>query len=203
MANFICEFEGVRGRNLKLYDTKIIITTKKTAGSLITGNFTDGEKTIYLCDVVGVQFKKSGLAIGYLQFETPSMQMNNKNDNFFSENTFTFENGKNGITNELMGALYNFVTDRIEELKYGNALVSEIPNFESMKVYKVSANETTTEQEGADSVEKAAEEPVGLKCELCDDYFEHLTYCKIKDDFGTRYRNICDDCIKKHNATKL
>lgn len=132
MANFICEFEGVRGRNLKLYDTKIIISTKKTAGSLITGNFTDGEKTIYLCDVVGVQFKKSGLAIGYLQFETPSLQMNNKNDNFFSENTFTYENGKNGITNDLMTALYNFVTDRIEELKYGNKIISETPDFNSM-----------------------------------------------------------------------
>lgn len=132
MANFICEFEGVRGRNLKLYDTKIIITTKKTAGSLITGNFTDGEKTIYLCDVVGVQFKKSGLAIGYLQFETPSIQMNNKNDNFFSENTFTFEDGKNEITNELMTTLYNFVTDRIEELKYGNVIISKIPDFKSI-----------------------------------------------------------------------
>lgn len=136
MANFICEFEGVRGRNLKLYDTKIIITTKKTVGSLITGNFTDGEKTIYFCDVVGVQFKKSGGMIGYLRFETPSMQMNNKSDNMFSENTFTYENGKNGITNDLMIALYKFVTDRIEELKYGNAIINDVPNFESMKVYK-------------------------------------------------------------------
>jgi rubrerythrin len=133
MANFICEFEGVRGRNLKLYDTKIIITTKKTVGSLITGNFTDGEKTIYLRDVVGVQFKKSGGLIGYLQFETPSMQMNNKSDNMFSENTFTYENGKNGITNELMIALYEFVTDRIEELKYTTSIINETPDFEAMK----------------------------------------------------------------------
>ena len=81
MANFICEFEGVRGRNLKLYDTKIIITTKLAASSLITGNFTDGEKTIYLCDVVGVQFKRSGDLIGYLQFETSSIQMNNQSFN--------------------------------------------------------------------------------------------------------------------------
>ena len=142
MANFICEFEGVRGRNLKLYDTKVVITNKKTVGSLITGNFTDGEKTIYLCDVVGVQFKKSGLAIGYLQFETPSMQMNNKNDNFFSENTFTYEDGKNGITNDLMIAFYDFVTDRIEELKYGSSITGETPDFESMKVYEESEPKT-------------------------------------------------------------
>lgn len=44
------------------------------------------------------------------------------------------------------------------------------------------------------------EQPSGEKCQLCDRYFDHLSYCEIKDDFGTRYRNICDDCIQKHNA---
>jgi hypothetical protein len=44
------------------------------------------------------------------------------------------------------------------------------------------------------------EQPSGEKCQLCDKYFDHLTYCEIKDDFGTRYRNICDDCVQKHNA---
>ena len=119
MAQLIYELIGVRGREMKLYDTKCVITTKKTAGSLLTGNFTDGEKTIFLCDVVGVQFKESGGLIGYLQFETPSMQMNNKADNMFSENTFTFENGKNGVTNALMQQVYQYVVDRVEELKYG------------------------------------------------------------------------------------
>ncbi len=136
MAEMICELEGSRGRVLCLYDTKIVIKTKKSVGSLLTGNITDGEKTIYLCDIVGVQHKKSGLLIGYLQFETPSMQMNNKNDNFFSENTFTYESGKNGITNELIEAVYKYVTDRIEELKYRNKIINQIPNFESMKLYK-------------------------------------------------------------------
>ena len=42
--------------------------------------------------------------------------------------------------------------------------------------------------------------PSGEKCELCDKYFDHLTYCKITDDWGTRYRNICDECMQKHNA---
>ena len=46
------------------------------------------------------------------------------------------------------------------------------------------------------------EQPSGEQCQLCGKYFEHLSYCKITDDMGTRYRNICDDCIQKHNATK-
>lgn len=78
MSKFICGLIGRRGREMKLYDNKVVINTKKTFGSFITGNITDGEKTIFLCDVVGVQFKKSGFLLGYLQFETPSSQMNNK-----------------------------------------------------------------------------------------------------------------------------
>lgn len=136
MANLICALEGVRGRSLKLYDTKCVIDTKKTAGSFITGNFTDGEKTIFLCDVVGVQFKKSGGLIGYLQFETSSMQMNNKDSNMFSENTFTFEEGKNGVTNVLMEAIYDYVTDRIEELKYGTTIIEETPTYATIINYK-------------------------------------------------------------------
>ena len=116
MAIFICTIEGVRGRTLHIYDTKVEIDTQVTVGSVITGNATDGEKTIFLKDVVGVQFKRSGLAIGYLQFETPSMQMNNRGDNMFSENTFTFEGD-----NLLMEKIRDFLVDRIEEYKYGTA----------------------------------------------------------------------------------
>ena len=136
MAKFICALEGVRGRSLRLYDTKCIIDTKKTAGSFITGNFTDGEKTIFFSDVIGVQFKKSGGLIGYLQFETPSMQMNNKDSNMFSENTFTFEEGKNGITNALIEAVYNYVCDRLEEIKYGEKLIAETPTYATIGSYK-------------------------------------------------------------------
>lgn len=202
MANFICEFEGVRGRNLKLYDTKIIITTKLAASSLITGNFTDGEKTIYLCDVVGVQFKKSGDLIGYLQFENSSIQMNNQSNNMYSENTFTYKDGKNRITNKLMEAVYDFITDRIEEIKYNVTLINEIPDFESMKICEVNVSGSDDKYDDNSTIEEFSETLKSLKCEMCDEHFEHLTYCKIKDDMGTRYRNICDDCIQKLNATK-
>ena len=129
MANFICKIRGSRGRTMTLYDTKCVIKTKVSVGSVLTHNATDGEKTIFLIDVSGVQFKRSGFAIGFLQFETSSMQMNNKNSSFFSENTFTFEDGRNNVTNELMETIYNYVTDRIEELKYGEKIINQIPSF--------------------------------------------------------------------------
>lgn len=120
MARLLYQLEGVRGRSISIYDRKCVISTKAGVGSFITGNVSDGEKTIFYTDVVGVQFKKSGGLIGYLQFETGSVQMNNQNSNMFSENTFTFEHNKNGITNEQMEAIYHQVCNVIENIKYGN-----------------------------------------------------------------------------------
>ena len=125
MAKLLYRLEGVRGRSIEIYDRKCVISTKATMGSIITGNVTDGEKTIFYTDVVGVQFKKSGNLIGYLQLETSSVQMNNQNSNMFSENTFTFEHGKNGITNEQMEVIYHRICDIIETMKYG-ALPAEV-----------------------------------------------------------------------------
>ena len=57
-------------------------------------------------------------------------------------------------------------------------------------------------EEMAKEQEAEIEQPSGEQCQLCGKYFEHLSYCKIIDEMGIRYRNICDDCIQKHNATK-
>ena len=116
----ICRLEGVRGRKMILYRNKCEISTDVTVGSVLTQNATDGKKTIFFIDCIGVQLKKSGLLIGYLQFETASGQMNNLKDNMFAENTFTFEDGKNGITNELIEEIYHYVCDRVEGYKYND-----------------------------------------------------------------------------------
>lgn len=113
----IYSIEGVRGRHLDVYNDKCVITTKASLGSFITGNISDGEKTIYYSDCVGVQFKKSGMQIGYLQLETASSAMNNRTNNFFNENSFTFDISK--ISNEEMEVVANFVKQRVNEIKSG------------------------------------------------------------------------------------
>ena len=199
MANFICEIEGVRGRNLKLYDTKIVITTKKTAGSLLTGNFTDGEKTIFLCDIVGVQFKKSGMLIGYLQFETPSMQMNNKSDNMFSENTFTYEDGGNGILNRQMENVYRFICDRIEELKYNVSLIENINDVENVRKRLFGVLNARTENNEQVAINRPE---VGIKKEefkntlCCPQCSENLSFMGY-DDNDLSESQICPFCGTK------
>ena len=119
MARYICTINGVRGRTIDLYDKKCVIKTEVTIGSVISNNATDGVKTIFYADCTGIQFKRSGVTIGYLQFETPSMQMNNQSSNFFSENTFTFEWGLGEQTNSIMENIYDFICDCVESIKYG------------------------------------------------------------------------------------
>ena len=121
---------GVRGRTITICNNKCIIKTAVTMGSVLTGNATDGEKVIFYKDCTGLQFKESGMAIGYLQFETPSMQMNNQGSNFFSENTFTFDASSNGTTNPLMREVFYYVLDLMERAKFGtpNDPLPEYPN---------------------------------------------------------------------------
>lgn len=119
MSILICSLVGARGRRIAIYDNKCVITTDISLGSILTRNALDGQKTIFYIDVQGVQFKESGLTIGYLQLETASVQMNNQNSNMFSENTFTYEETSNGIPNALMEKVHDYIVDRIESYKYG------------------------------------------------------------------------------------
>jgi len=118
----IYDLKGARGRYLKVYEDKCIIGTKVSVGSFITRNVSDGEKTIYYCDVLGVQYKRSGLQLGYLQLETASSTMNNRADNFFNENSFTFENELDFKMDEVQ----KFVKQKVDEAKRGKNSPSTI-----------------------------------------------------------------------------
>ena len=103
---------GARGRRIKIYPYKCVITTDATVGSIITGNATDGEKTIYYKDCIGIQYKRPGATIGYLQFETATSTMNNEKSNMFNENSFTFEKNT-----ELMEEIYEYIIGIMDGIK--------------------------------------------------------------------------------------
>ena len=126
----ICRIIGSRGRRMAIYPNKCEIATDVTLGSVITNNATDGSKTIFYKDCTGIQYKKPGLAIGYLQIETPGVQMNNVASNFFSENTFTFEiiAGFNlEQTKEFMDQVYEYIQMRVEGYKYNDETLLNAP----------------------------------------------------------------------------
>ena len=50
----VYSIEGVRGRHINVYEDKAVISTSVGIGSILTGNVSDGEKTIYYVDCIGV-----------------------------------------------------------------------------------------------------------------------------------------------------
>ena len=153
----IYDIKGVRGRSIKVFEEKCIIKTTVTVGSLITHNYNDGEKTIYYADCIGVQFKKSGLQIGYLQLETASSTMNNRSDNFFNENSFTFDTST--VTNEQMEDVANYIRDQIDQIKRGKnapTIISSTPvsSADELKKFKELLDMGVITQEEFDAKKK-------------------------------------------------
>ena len=131
----VYSIKGVRGKSLKVFADRVIITVTAGMGAFLTGNLSDGEKTIYYTDCVGLQFKESGMQIGYLQFETAARTMNNSASNFFNENSFTFD--LSSTTNEKMKEVRDYVQTQIKKCKntIGQTATSISP-AEELKKFK-------------------------------------------------------------------
>lgn len=114
-VGLIYDLKGVRGRSMRVYEDRAVIKTEAGLGSFLTGNVSDGEKTIYYVDCIGVQFKESGIQIGYLQLETASALMNNKQSNFFNENSFTFD--ASVLSNEKMHEVADYIREKVASAK--------------------------------------------------------------------------------------
>ena len=114
-TGLVYSLQGVRGRYMKVYEDRVVIRVEAGIGSIITGNSTDGEKTIYYKDCIGIQFKEPGITIGYLQLETAGRVMNNTSNNFFNENSFTYDSTVQ--TNEKMREVVNYVKERVSDIK--------------------------------------------------------------------------------------
>lgn len=113
-SDALYKVKGARGRTLWVFEDRCVIKVDVTVGSVITGNITDGVKTIFYHDCIGIQYREPGTFIGYLQLETASGLMNNSSNNMFNENTFTFERNDTTI---LMREIYEYVCARVSLYK--------------------------------------------------------------------------------------
>lgn len=59
--------------------------------------------------------------------------MNNSDNNMFSENTFTYDSSKHGVTNALVEDIYEFVCNRMEGYKYNDKELLEKPLPSSLR----------------------------------------------------------------------
>ena len=138
MAEKIYELKGIHGKRLEVYEDKVVIKTKVSVGSVLMGTALNGEKTIYFSDCVGIQFKKAGIMIGYLEFETASNGATGGGGaNFYNENSFNWDI-TNKIPNKKMIEVAEYCKKQIEEYKTknNNAIVNEISSADELKKFK-------------------------------------------------------------------
>lgn len=122
---------GLNGK-LKLYENRVEIKRLGFGAKLVYGTFTAGDKTIYLQDITGVEVKKPGITVGYIQLTLPGGI--EKTSGAFKaridENTVTFAQ-----KNDYKIALK--IKEKIEELKTkistGTATVSVVDEIKKVK----------------------------------------------------------------------
>ncbi len=135
--------KGNRGKTLYVCEDHIRITVDVTVGSVITGNATDGEKIIFYDDCIGIQYKRCGALIGYLQLETASPIMNNKSENFFNENAFTFDDS----VEDVMYEVYEYIFRRVQASKKNNSNIQKSVSTELEKLKILLDNAVINEEE--------------------------------------------------------
>ena len=99
-----------QGNLLEVYENKVAITPKGIMGLMNKG--LQGTKTIPFSSISAIQFKKSGLTIGYLQFTVPGG--NESRGGVFAahtdENSFPFTG-----QNELALEIKDYIERKIQE----------------------------------------------------------------------------------------
>ena len=157
--------EGVRycminnlGKILDVYDDKVIFTSTKSTATLVTGlvfgtSVTQGEKTIYYRDAIGVQYKASSLVDGYIQIETAAGNMTAKANQYGGENSIQFSGDKMNAEAEVM---VNFIRQRIDEIKSAPAggVIQQISPAEELKKFKELLDMGVITQEEFDAKKK-------------------------------------------------
>ena len=158
--------EGVRyclvnslGKILDVYDNKVIFTSTHSTSTLVTGllfgtSVTQGEKTIYFKDAIGVQYKPSSIADGYIQVETAAGGVSTSNSQYSGENAIQFSGKKSNEEAEIIVA---FIRKQIEDIKNApvGGVVQQISPAEELKKFKELLDLGIITQEEFDAKKKA------------------------------------------------
>ena len=105
------------GKILDVYENKVVFTSTQSTSTVVTalllgGSTTQGEKTIYFKDAIGVQYKPSTVTDGYIQVET-SAAGRSASSAYGGENSIQF-GGKCNADAEIIAS---FIRTKIEEIK--------------------------------------------------------------------------------------
>ena len=128
------------GKILDVYENKVVFTSTQSTSTIITGlvfgtSMTQGEKTIYFKDAIGVQYKPSSIADGYIQIETAAGGVSTSNSQYSGENAIQFSGKRSNEEAELIVA---FIRKQIEEIKNApvGGIIQQVSSADELKKYK-------------------------------------------------------------------
>ena len=128
------------GKILDVYENKVIFSSTHSTSTLVTGlvfgtSVTQGEKTIYFKDAVGVQYKPSSIVDGYIQLETAAGGVSTSNSQYSGENSIQFSGKKNNEDAEIIVA---YIRKQIEDIKTTpvSGIVQQLSPAEELRKFK-------------------------------------------------------------------
>jgi hypothetical protein len=145
------------GKILDVYDNRVVFTSTQSTSTLVTGLFlggsmTQGEKTIYFKDAIGVQYKPSAIADGYIQVETAAGGVSSTSSQYGGENSIQFSGKQNNADAEVVVA---FIRQQIDTIKNAPAGGSAQPSpAEELKKFKELLDMGVISQEEFDEKKK-------------------------------------------------
>ena len=126
------------GKILDVYENKVVYTSTQSTSTVVTalvfgGSTTQGEKTIYFKDAVGVQYKPSKITDGYIQVETAAGGAS-ASQAYGGENSIQF----GGSCNADAEIIVAFIRKKIEEIKNvpAGGFVQQASPAEELKKFK-------------------------------------------------------------------
>ena len=145
------------GKILDVYENKVVFTSTKSTSTVITGlvfggSMTQGEKSIYYKDAIGVQYKPSSITDGYIQIETAAGGMTSSASQYGGENSIQFGKG----SNEDAEIIVAFIKKKIEEIKNAptGGIVQQASPAEELKKFKELLDMGVISQEEFDAKKK-------------------------------------------------
>ena len=146
------------GKILDVYDNKVVFSSTKSTSTLVTGlvfgtSVTQGEKTIYYKDAVGVQYKPSSIADGYIQIETAAGGVTSSSSQYGGENSIQFSGKERNTEAEI---IVDFIKRKIEEIKNApvGGVVQQVSPAEELKKFKELLDADIITQEEFDAKKK-------------------------------------------------
>ena len=128
------------GKILDVFENKVVFTSTQSTSTVVTGlvfgtSMTQGEKIIYYKDAIGVQYKPSSIADGYIQIETAAGGVSSSSSQYGGENAIQFSGKERNAEAEIIVA---YIRERIEAIKNAPAggVIQQVSPAEELKKFK-------------------------------------------------------------------